>query len=107
MAVEGVSAGGASLIIVTTVFFALATVMIGLRFVARRQAQWLGVDDWMALASYIFLIGVAVCHVLIGGPYGFAGAPSAQYSALQMKHFLIVSYGSVEGRGSCPNVFCD
>lgn len=95
MTVEGISTGGIGLIIVTAVFFALVTVVICLRFVARRQVRAVGHDDWMALASYIFLIGLAVCHILIGGPYGWAGAPSAQYSALQMKHFLIVSCGSV------------
>lgn len=84
-----------NLIIVAVVFFVLATVMVALRFVARRQIQAVGPDDWMALATYIFLIGLAVCHILIGGPYGFAGAPAAQYSSLQMKHFLIVSCDSV------------
>lgn len=105
MAVEGITTGGVCLIIVTAVFLTLATAMIGLRFVARRQVHAVRYDDWMALASYIFLIGLAVCHILIGGPYGFAGAPSVQFSALQMKHFLIVSRGSVWGKGSCPNVF--
>lgn len=92
MVVKDVASGGIALITVTSIFFLLATVIIALRFVARNAQRSLEIDDWAALTSYVFLIALAVCHCMIGGPYGYAGAPILSFSPEQYMHFAIVSF---------------
>ncbi|XXG98624.1 hypothetical protein Hte_004949 [Hypoxylon texense] len=89
MTVEAISQGGINVIITGAVFLAVSTVTIVLRFVARKRIQSIGIDDWMSLAGYVFLIGVVVCHLVLFGPYGYAGAPLADFSPVQLRHFLI------------------
>ncbi|KAI0173626.1 hypothetical protein GGR52DRAFT_396627 [Hypoxylon sp. FL1284] len=92
MTAQGISPNGAKVIITTTVVVAVATVLILLRFVARRKAHQVAIDDWVSLLSYVLLISVSVCHYLISGPYGYAGTPMAEFDADQLKHFLIMLY---------------
>jgi hypothetical protein len=92
MTVHSIAPQAINIMIATSILFVFATVAIILRFIARKRAKSIGIDDWVALSSYIFLFSVSVCHYLITGPYGYAGNPQSEYSALQLKHFLIVLY---------------
>ncbi|ROV88785.1 hypothetical protein VSDG_08967 [Cytospora chrysosperma] len=92
MTVHSIAPAAISIMIATSILFVFATVAIILRFIARRRAKSIGIDDWVALSSYIFLFSVSVCHYLITGPYGYAGNPQSEFSALQLKHFLIILY---------------
>lgn len=92
MAVNSIAPTAIGIMIATSILFVLATVAMVLRFIARRRTKSVGIDDWVALASYIFLLSVSVCHYVITGPYGWVGNPQSEFSTLQLKHFLMVLY---------------
>ena len=91
MAVQRMAHGGIALVTTAAIFFLLASVMVVLRFIARKNSHNIGIDDWACLASYLLLIALTICHLMVGGPYGYAGAPQKDFSMLQLEHFEIVS----------------
>jgi uncharacterized membrane protein YhaH (DUF805 family) len=97
MAVTEMAHGGKMLVVVVTIFFVLATVFLVLRFIARRRANAVGKDDWMAVVAYIFLVGVATCHSMVAGPHGYVGAPMVDHSPEQITQFLVVGFRGLSG----------
>lgn len=92
MTVSNIAPVAIRVMIATSILVVLATVAIVLRFKARSKTRNIGVDDWVALAAYVFLLSVTVCHYLVTGPYGWAGNPQSEFSLEQLRHFLIILY---------------
>ncbi|KAI6085330.1 hypothetical protein F4821DRAFT_279299 [Hypoxylon rubiginosum] len=94
MVVQEISSSGVKAIITVIAGLALATLMIVLRFVGRIKNKSVGSDDWIALISYILLIGVIICHLLLFSHLGFSEASMDQFSPEQLRRFLVLLYGS-------------
>ncbi|ROW07969.1 hypothetical protein VMCG_03409 [Cytospora schulzeri] len=92
MTVHTIAPVAIRVMIATSILVVLATVAVVLRFIARRKTKNTGIDDWVALAAYTFLLSVTVCHYLVTGPYGYAGNPQSEFSPEQLRHFLIILY---------------
>jgi len=68
-------------------FIALDTIFVGLRFYTRAfQKAKYGADDWLALASLIFTIGIAVC-LIVGVHMRTFGYPTTQTSGIETEKF--------------------
>ncbi|RAL17774.1 uncharacterized protein BO97DRAFT_402275 [Aspergillus homomorphus CBS 101889] len=79
------------MVTVSTVLQTGAFLAVLLRFLARRRARNLGVDDWLALLALVFASGLYVTGILIC-TIGFAGFHASLLEVDQLERFLMLVY---------------